>query len=141
MPHFVVEYTDNIRNEARIPELLRKANQVFIAQGGVFPLGGIRSRAIELHDYAIADCAGDYAFVHCNLKIGAGRTAEEKKKAFDELFAMMTEHFRPLYESRPFALSMEVGEFSEAGTYKYNNLHRRLSASAVREGGVIKETA
>lgn len=131
MPHFVVEYTDNIKREARIPELLKKANQVFIAQGGVFPLGGIRSRAIELHDYAVADSAGDYAFVHCNLKIGAGRTAEEKKKAFEELFAMMKEHFQEIYESRPFALSLEVGEFSEAGTYKYNNLHERLRKAKV----------
>ena len=126
MPHFVVEYTANIKAEARIPELLRKVNTVLIAQGPVFPLGGIRSRAIELTDYAIADFADDYAFVHCNLKIGAGRSPDEKKKAFDELFAMLQEHFRPLYESRGFALSMEVGEFSEAGTYKYNNLHQRL---------------
>ena len=126
MPHLVVEYTDNIRAEARIAELLRKANQVFIAQGGVFPPGGIRSRAIELHDYAIADCADDYAFVHCSLKIGAGRTEQEKAKTFEDLFAMMKEHFQEIYASRPFALSLEVGEFSEAGTYKYNNLHEHL---------------
>ena len=122
----MVEYTANIKREARIPELLQKANRVFIAQGGVFPLGGIRSRAIELQDYAVADCAGDYAFVHCTLKIGAGRTEQEKKKAFEELFAMMKEHFQGIYETRAFALSLEVGEFSEAGTYKYNNLHGRL---------------
>jgi 5-carboxymethyl-2-hydroxymuconate isomerase len=130
MPHFLVEYTDNIKAEARIPELLRKANRVFIAQNGVFPLGGIRSRAIELKDYAVADCADDYAFVHCSLKIGSGRTPEQKHKAFEELFAMLKEHFREIYNARPFALSMEVGEFSEGGTYKYNNLHERLKKAA-----------
>ncbi len=126
MPDLVVEYTDNIKAEARIRELLHKAAAVLRAQGGVFPPGGIRCRAIELQDYVVADGAEDYAFVHCSLKIGAGRSPEEKQKAFDELFAMMKEHFKPLYESRGFALSMEVGEFSEAGTYKYNNLHERL---------------
>lgn len=124
MPHLVVEYTDNIKAEARIPELLKKSNQVFLNQGDVFPIGGIRSRAIELHDYAIADSSGDFAFVHCTLKIGSGRTEAQKKRAFDELFAMMCQHFQALYDSRPFALSLEVGEFSESGTYKFNNLHK-----------------
>jgi 5-carboxymethyl-2-hydroxymuconate isomerase len=63
---------------------------------------------------------------HLSLKIGAGRTEAEKKKAFKELFEMMKEHFQEIYDSRPFALSMEVGEFNEAGTFKYNNLHQRL---------------
>ncbi len=79
MPHFVVEYTSNIKDEAHISQLLAKANQVLIEQGGLFPTGGIRSRAIELEEYCIADGQADYAFVHCNLKIGAGRTDAAKE--------------------------------------------------------------
>jgi 5-carboxymethyl-2-hydroxymuconate isomerase len=126
MPHFFLEYTSNIKAEARIPELLTKVNRVLMAQGGVFPTGGIRSRAIELTDYAIADGAADYAFVHASLKIGSGRSQAEKKKACDELFAMMEEHFADLFARRYLALSMEFGEFSEGGTYKHNNLHARF---------------
>ena len=55
MPHLTIEYTSNIKAEARIPELLANANQILIAQNGLFPIGGIRSRAIELTDYCIAD--------------------------------------------------------------------------------------
>ena len=97
MPHFIVEYTDNLRDAGDIKGLLRKVNQVLIAQGGVFPTGAIRSRAIELHDYVVADATSDDAFVHATLKIGAGRTPEQKKKACDELFATMKEHFAALY--------------------------------------------
>ena len=125
MPHVIVEYTDNIKPEADIHGLLRKVNAVLIAQDGVFPTGAIRSRAIELHDYEVADCTGDDAFVHITLKIGAGRTPEQKKKACDGLFAMAKAHFAHIYESRGFALSMELYEFDEAGTYKHNNLHAR----------------
>ena len=125
MPHFIVEYTDNIREAGDIPGLLAKANQVLIAQGGVFPTGAIRSRAIELHDYVIADGTSDDAFVHATLKIGAGRTPEQKKNACDELFAMMKAHFAGLYAKRPLALSMELHEFDEAGTWKHNNSHAR----------------
>jgi 5-carboxymethyl-2-hydroxymuconate isomerase len=126
MPHFIVEYTANIKAEADIPKLLAKANEILIAQGGIFPVGGIRSRAIELHDYAIADGQADFAFVHCNLKIGAGRTEAQKKKVGDELFAAIQAHFADLFANRYLALSLELNEFSESGTYKQNNIHRRF---------------
>jgi 5-carboxymethyl-2-hydroxymuconate isomerase len=125
MPHFAVEYTDNLRAEGDIPGLLRKVNQVPIAQGGVFPTGAIRSRAIELSDYVVADGTADDAFVHATLKIGAGRTPEQNKKASDDLCEMNKEHFARLYATRPLALSMELYEFDEAGTYKQNNIHAR----------------
>ncbi|KVP08457.1 5-carboxymethyl-2-hydroxymuconate Delta-isomerase [Burkholderia ubonensis] len=125
MPHIVVEYTANIRDDARIPALLRTINATLIAQGGVFPTSGIRSRAIELHDYCVADGAGDDAFVHVTLKIGAGRSDEVKKAACDALFDAIKTHFAELYAKRYLALSMELAEFSESGSYKHNNIHAR----------------
>ncbi|HYD68759.1 5-carboxymethyl-2-hydroxymuconate Delta-isomerase [Azospirillum sp.] len=126
MPHVIVEYTDNIAAEARMPELLAAINGVLIAQGGVFPTGGIRSRAIRLTDYRVADGAEDDAFVHVTLKIGSGRPEEVRKKACDELFAAIKDHFAELFARRYLALSMELIEFSEGGTYKHNNIHARF---------------
>jgi 5-carboxymethyl-2-hydroxymuconate isomerase len=126
MPHFIVEYTDNIKNEADIPLLLEKINKILISKSPLFPVGGIRSRAIELKDYYIADGEEDYAFVHATLKIGAGRSEDDKKATCEELFSAMKEHFADLYNNRFLALSMELFEFSEAGTYKQNNIHGRL---------------
>lgn len=125
MPHLTFEYTDNLHADGNIPALLKKANQVLIDQGGVFPIGGIRSRAIRLTDYCVADGTVDDAFVHATLKIGAGRSDEQKKKAGDELFQMLSEHFAAIYQQRPLALSLEIVEFSEAGTWKQNNIHAR----------------
>lgn len=132
MPHIVIEYTENLRPEAGIAELLRKTNALLIERrtdaGPVFPIGGIRTRAIALSDYCIADGAGDDAFVHVTVKIGAGRDEATKKQAFDALFAMVVDHFADLYARRSLALSMEVVEFSEAGTWKHNNIHARFKA-------------
>ena len=127
MPHLIYEITDNLDvAEADIKGLLRKSNQVLIDQAGVYPTGGIRSRVIWLKDYCIADgCHADDAFVHASLKVGAGRSEAEKKKACDELFAMISEHFAAIFASRGLALSMEFSEFSEAGTWKKNNIHPR----------------
>ena len=127
MPHLIVEYTDNLRAEGDVHGLLRKANKVLIAEGGVFKPGAVRSRAVELHDYCMADDQADYAFVHCTLKIGAGRSDEEKRTACSALFDMIKEHFAALYARRYLALSLELYEFNEGGTYKHNNVHARFA--------------
>jgi 5-carboxymethyl-2-hydroxymuconate isomerase len=128
MPHFIVEYTANLEDEGDLPGLLRKINEAMIGQGGVFPIGGIRSRAIRLDCYRMADGAADYAFVHATLKIGAGRDEATRQRAGDALFAVMQAHFAALYERRYLALSLELVEFSEAGTWKHNNVHARFKA-------------
>ncbi|RDI47944.1 5-carboxymethyl-2-hydroxymuconate Delta-isomerase [Falsibacillus pallidus] len=125
MPHFILEYTDNLKEEGNIPELLAKVNACLMERGDLFPIGGIRSRAIELKDYRIADGKEDDAFVHGMLKIGMGRTKEEKQSVGYELFRIMKEHFAALYEKRYLALSFEIAEFTN-GTYKQNNIHRRF---------------
>jgi 5-carboxymethyl-2-hydroxymuconate isomerase len=98
-----------------------------MAQEGVFPTGGIRSRAIRLTEYAIADEADDYAFVHARLTIGSGRSEAARQRVGDELFAMIKEHFAEPFARRPLALSFELAEFGDQGTWKHNNLHARLS--------------
>ncbi len=125
MPHFILEYTANLRETACIAELLPKINAVLIDQK-LYPTGGIRSRAIELEHYAIADGGAEDAFVHGNLKIGAGRTEEEKKRTGDALFGLLKEHFAGIYAARSLALSLEINEFSESGTWKHNNIHARF---------------
>jgi 5-carboxymethyl-2-hydroxymuconate isomerase len=131
MPHLIVEYTANLKAEAYIPALLEKANRVLIDQGGVFPIGGIRSRAIELADWCMADGKDDYAFVHITLKIGAGREEAVKRKACDALFEMVKAHFAALYAKRYLALSMDLVELSEGGSYKHNNVHAKFKKTTV----------
>ena len=126
MPHLIYEYTDNLpAAQADIRGLLHKSNQVLIAQGKIIPIGGIRSRAICLTDYCVADGTVDDAFVHATLKLGAGRSEADKKKIGDDLFQMICAHFAALFQQRTLALSLEISEFSESGTWKQNNIHVR----------------
>ncbi|GAA5501914.1 5-carboxymethyl-2-hydroxymuconate Delta-isomerase [Deinococcus xinjiangensis] len=125
MPHLTVEYTDNIQNP-RISELLRALNGVLLARPDIYPVGGIRARAYCLSEYALADSKHpDDAFVHVTLKIGAGRSEEVKKATGDALFAVLADHFAQAYAAHGLMLSQEIQEFSEAGTWKKNNIHAR----------------
>ncbi len=129
MPHFVVEYTDNVA-QCDIPALLAKASAILAAQNGVFPLGGIRARAIAARHYCISNGHGGDAFVHATLKIGFGRSAEAKKKVCDELFDLLRQHFQAAAAGPDVTVSMEIYEFDEGGTYKLNNVHARFRPPA-----------
>lgn len=125
MPHVIVEYTSNLKDDGEIKALLQKINEVLIAQGDTFPIGGIRTRAIALQEYVVADGSHEEdAFVHVTLKIGAGRAEDVLKAACDRLFDVVQQHFKAIYAERYLALSLELSEFSHP-TYKKNNIHRR----------------
>ncbi|MER2236859.1 MAG: 5-carboxymethyl-2-hydroxymuconate Delta-isomerase [Psychrobacillus sp.] len=126
MPHFIVEYTDNLKEDINVEQLLKDVHQILIARNDTFPIGGIRSRAIELTDYQVADGLEDDAFVHATLKIAAGRSEEIKAEVCDAIFEVIKAHFDETMNKRYLALSMELVEFSDSGTYKQNNIHSRF---------------
>ncbi|ELV2833447.1 5-carboxymethyl-2-hydroxymuconate Delta-isomerase [Enterobacter cloacae] len=122
MPHFIAECTDNIREQADLPGLFAKVNEA-LAATGIFPIGGIRSRAHWLDTWQMADGKQEYAFVHMTLKIGAGRSQESREAVGEMLFALIKAHFADLMAARYLALSFELDELHPTLNYKQNNVH------------------
>ncbi|MEN3977890.1 5-carboxymethyl-2-hydroxymuconate Delta-isomerase [Acinetobacter sp. CWB-B33] len=127
MPHFIAEYSANIQEDIDFQDFFTKVN-TFLGSTGVFPLGGIRSRAIRMDDYVIADAKHDYAFIHMTLKVGAGRDLETRQRVAEELFALIDAHFKPLKDKRLLAISFEMTELDPVLNYKSNNIHQFLNA-------------
>jgi 5-carboxymethyl-2-hydroxymuconate isomerase len=123
MPHFYAECTENIRQEANLPQLFARVNQA-LADSGIFPLGGIRSRAIWIDTWQMADGKQDYAFVHMTLKIGAGRSLEERQQVGEMLFSLIKDHFSALMAQRYLGLSFTMEELDPILNYKSNNVHQ-----------------
>jgi 5-carboxymethyl-2-hydroxymuconate isomerase len=63
------------------------------------------------------------------VKIGAGRSDAAKQAISTGLFDIMKAHFARQFAVQGLALSLELSEFSEAGTLKHNNLHARFKKS------------
>jgi 5-carboxymethyl-2-hydroxymuconate isomerase len=131
MSHMTLEYSGNLRDSGGFTDLCRKLAQFMatlkVDELPVFPPGGVRVRAIPCDEYCIADGSlTDAAFVHAVLKIGAGRSEAAKQATTAGLFDIMKAHFAQAYAKRGLALSLELNEFSESGTLKYNNLHARF---------------
>jgi 5-carboxymethyl-2-hydroxymuconate isomerase len=126
-----LEYSANLRFDVPFSALCAKLSKFMttleVDGSAVFPPGGVRVRAIPCEEFCIADGSlEDAGFVHAILKIGAGRTDAAKHATCQGLFEIMKAHFADAFAARGLALSLELVEFSEAGTLKHNNLHARL---------------
>lgn len=132
MPHLSVEYSANLDATGRIEALCRELAQCLDTARDdtrkVFPTGGIRVRALRCDHYCIADGTLDAAFVHLDLKIARGRSEVVRRATGDALLEVLNAHFADVFAQRGLALSVEINEFNDLGTWKRNNLHARLKA-------------
>jgi len=80
VPHFTIEYSANLDarvDMADVVEVVRKA----AVETGIFPLGGIRVRAVRCEHYAIGDGNPDFAFLDMLLRLGEGRDLQTRREA------------------------------------------------------------
>ena len=128
MPHFVLEYSANLKAKPlQIDTLFEKLHNAAVATG-VFPLGGIRSRAICCDEYRIADGDQTMGFVHLTAKVGHGRELEVRKQVADQFFEILTDHLQPIFEAGYLGISFEMIELHPQLNYKKNNIHQKFKS-------------
>lgn len=128
MPHLSIQYSANLDGQSDMKVLCAALLEALLASG-IYPLGGIRVRAISCVDYAIADGHPANGFADMVLRIGAGRTAEEKSATGKALMAAAEQHFAGQLASPHFALSLEILEINSAFSWKSNSIHPRLATA------------
>lgn len=126
MPHIVVEYSANL--EAQVdPRALVQALHDAALKTGVFPLGGLRTRAERRDIFMVADGDPDNAFVAVVARIGHGRDEETRKRVAAALMGALEHETREAFRSRGLGLTVEVAEIDPVASLKRNNLHERLA--------------
>lgn len=94
-----------------------------MVQNGVFLIGGICLCVIKLIDYCVVDGKEDDVFVYVMFKIVVGCMFEVKKVVCDVLFEVIKVYFLEVFVCCYLVLLMELIEFDEGGSYKYNNIY------------------
>lgn len=131
MPHFRVEYSRNLEDVLALPDLFETLTNV--ASGtGVFPLAGVRCRALPRDHYRIADGHPDNGFVHVEFRVGAGRDVATLRGAGEELFDALKDHMAEIFANRPVALSFEISEIHPDLNFKTGNVRDYMKARAER---------
>jgi 5-carboxymethyl-2-hydroxymuconate isomerase len=125
MPHFTLEYSGNLDARvdiSKVVEVVRKA----AIETGVFPIGGIRVRAISCEHYAIADGNPDLGFIAMVLRLGEGRDLPTRQKAGEHVFKALSSFLDPVFAQSKFALSFDIQINDKEMSWKRNNIHEAL---------------
>lgn len=125
MPHLTIEYSANLDGRADLDALCAALLET-VLETGLFEAGAVRVRALRADHYAIADRLPKNAFVDLSFRIGKGRSADEKKRAGEAIFATASSLLAPLFETPHFALSLEIREIDAELSWKKNAIHPRL---------------
>lgn len=125
MPHLTVDYSANLEEQSDMAALCRALHATLLASG-LFELGALRVRARPCPHYAIADQMAENGFADIILRIGTGRSDDDRVAVGAALMRTAEAHFAPLLAAPHFALSLEVQEISAPFSWKTNAIHPRL---------------
>jgi len=125
VPHIIVEYSANLEAHVSPQQLVNKLHAAALATG-VFPIGGLRTRAERRDVYAIADGNPENLFVAVIARLGEGRDPETRKRVAAELMRVVESETAAIFQHRGIGLTVEVQEIDSTASLKVNNLHERL---------------
>ena len=87
----------------------------------IFPMAGIRSRAIKCDHFRVADGAPDKGFINVSMKVGRGRDVATRQEVGESLWRAMLAHLEPLMASQPVTCSFEMRELDEHVKFNQRN--------------------
>lgn len=129
MPHLSLEYSanlDDIIDVSQLADALRGA----MIETGIFPLAGVRVRAIRCETYAIADGDARHGFVDMVVRLGAGRSPDAKRTAADIIFKSAEAALANVMAKHPIGLSLEMREIDPELSFKTNTIRDHLPDGA-----------
>lgn len=122
MAHFIYEYSANLPEELLdLPGLMAKVHQA-AANSGVFPLTGIRSRAMRCDDFLVGDGNPDNGFINLSIKLGRGRDLDTRMQIGQQLFDIIVQHLQPILDQQGLAISFEMRELEEHVKFNHKNI-------------------
>ena len=122
MAHFIYEYSDNLPKELLdLAGLMEKMHQV-AADSGIFPLSGIRSRAMCCEEFRVGDGNPDNGFVNLSIKVGRGRDEYTRHNIAETFFALMVDHLQPILQRQGLSISLEMRELEVRVKFNHKNI-------------------
>ena len=125
MPHFQIDYSANLEQRLDIAGLCRALRDAAM-ETGVFPLAGIRVRATACTHVVMADGNPEHAFLDLSIRLRAGRSAADRKRASDHIFAAAEAYCADVLATSSFMLSCEMRDIDPALSPKASSIRRYL---------------
>ncbi len=121
----MIDYSGNLEDAVDMSALC-EALRVAAIDTGVFPMPGIRVRAVRCDHWSVADGDRLHGFVDISVRIRAGRPADAKAHATETIFAAAEAFLAPLMAGRSVALSLELREIDPDLSRKAGTIRKHL---------------
>ncbi len=125
MPHFSIEYSSNLEQVINMKDFCNVLRLAGI-ETKVFPLAGIRVRAIRCDHYSIADNQPENSFIDISVRLREGRELSIKKDATNHIFAAAEKYLKSVLDQYPLALSFEMRDIDPELSPKVNSIRKFL---------------
>ena len=117
MPHFVLEYSDNILEEVDFKDFFERLHTLLV-ENGPFNLSAIKSRAIRHQQFSVADGKESNAFVHLTLSIFKGRDLSIRQAVGEKILSFLKGEFARSFEKLNCSYTVEIKEIDKDTYFK-----------------------
>lgn len=128
MPHLMIDYSPNMEARTDIQGLCDTVRDAAI-RTGIFPLPGVRVRAMRADFVAIADGSPHHGYVDISVRLRGGRAPEAKKAATQAIFDAAQAYLQPAMDQFPVALSLEMRDIDPELSPKAGTIRDHLKES------------
>ena len=125
MAHLILQYSCELEKKYDFQDLANNLRKVMV-ETTLFPVGGIRVRALPTQINSIADGDSLNVYVDLVLRMGSGRTLSDKQKIGKDLMKFLEFYFKNEIKEEYFALSLEIIDINPGLSWKLNTIHSRL---------------
>jgi len=127
LAYLTLQYSDNLEKHLHFEKICDSLRLVMLDQK-IFPKAGVRVRAYPISSYSIADGHSENAFIDMILRIGMGRSEDQKLKTGEMLMMELETNVEKLLKTGFLALALEIIEIDSKFSWKMNPIHKRISA-------------
>lgn len=125
MPHLSFDYSANLEAGVDMSAFAGCLHDALL-ETGLFELGALRVRGFRCDVHVVADRLAQNGFIDMSLRMGEGRSLEDRQRAGEAIFAAACAFLAPQFASPHFMLSLEIREISAPLSWKRNAIHPRI---------------
>lgn len=109
MPHLVLEYSGNARENFEPHSFFNKLHAELAAVGG-FRLQDFKSRAVRMDAYLIGDGSYEQSFVNLDIRTFGGKSPEDKEVISKSALAILATEFQGTLRQTACDISVQITE-------------------------------
>lgn len=129
MPHLVLEYSGNVRENIDPAALFGKLHTELAAAGG-FRLQDFKSRVVRMDQYFIGDGTYEQSFINLDVRTFGGKSTEARAAISQAALAMLAGVFETTLRETACDISVQITELDRPGFARTRSTDQRSRPAA-----------